>query len=144
MSDRSLDPYGSFNFVVEIDGIVSGGFSQIGGLERTTAIEDYREGGVNDYVHRIVGVTTYPNLVLRRGLADRYELWAWHQEVVGGIVRKRDVSVLIKGRAAGQEYRLVFERAFPVKWSGSELDAAASAVVVESVELTHEGMTQVV
>lgn len=139
MFDRSFDPYAGFRFLVELGGIVTGGFSNVAGLERTTKVDDYHEGGVNDYVHKLAGVTTYPNLVLKRGLADRYELWAWHQEVIAGRIHRREVSVILVGRF-GQAIRWVFERAFPVKWTGSDLDAAAPAVVVESVELAHEGM----
>jgi phage tail-like protein len=139
MFDRSLDPYAGFRFVVEIGGIVTGGFSHVAGLEGSTKVDDYREGGVNDYVHKIAGVTTYPNLVLERGLADRYELWAWYQAVVAGRILRQEVSVVLAGRL-GQEIRWVIERAFPVKWSGSDLDATAPAVVVESVELAHEGL----
>ena len=54
------------------------------GLSRETqASRSYREGGVNDYEHKLVTLTTYPNLVLERGLADP-ELWDWHQDVVEG------------------------------------------------------------
>jgi phage tail-like protein len=36
-------------------------------------------------------------------------------------------------------WRWIFDGAFPVKWTGSDLDAAASPVLVESVELVHRG-----
>lgn len=141
-SDRALDPYAGFRFLVEIGGIVAGGFSHVAGLERSTKVDAYREGGRNDMVHRIVSETNYPNLVLKRGLADVFELWAWHQDVIAGRIEKRDMSVILLGRLPGQAIRWIFEKAFPVKWTASDLDGSGSAVVVEAVEFTHEGMSR--
>ena len=39
-------------------------------------------------------------------------------------------------------WRWVFEKAFPVKWSGASFNAATSAVFVESVEFAHDGVTK--
>ena len=44
-----LDPYLAFNFFIEIEGILAGGFSECMGLQVETEIETYREGGVNEW-----------------------------------------------------------------------------------------------
>ena len=46
------DPYQVCNFLVEIEGILAGGFSECSGLQVETEVFDYREGGLNEYVHR--------------------------------------------------------------------------------------------
>ena len=69
--------------MVLVDQIQKGGFTKVRGLQRETRVESFREGGVNDYEHKLVTLTSYPNLVLERGLADPY-LWHWHQAVVEG------------------------------------------------------------
>ena len=72
------DPYGAFSFLVEFDGLVAGGFSEASGLQVVVELHDYREGGRNDYIHRLAGPARYPqNLVLKRGLTDNDTLWAW-------------------------------------------------------------------
>jgi len=35
-----------------------------------------------------------------------------------------------------------FRDAYPVKWNGTDLNATATLVAVESVELAHHGMTK--
>ena len=62
------DPYRAFRFRIEIQGLVQGGFRSVGGMERQTAIEPYREGGVNDFEHQLVVQTTFPPLTLQQGL----------------------------------------------------------------------------
>ena len=63
------DPYQGCNFLVEIEGMFAGGFSECSGLQVETEMTDYREGGLNGYVHRFAGPTKYPPLVLKHGLS---------------------------------------------------------------------------
>ena len=43
-SDTPFDPYGSFNFIIEIEGIESAGFSECTGLDSETDVVEYRGG----------------------------------------------------------------------------------------------------
>ena len=167
MARRALDPYLAFRFLVEVDGLVLGGFYEVSGLQVEVEVQDYREGGVNDFVHRLPGPTRYPsNLVLRRGTSDR-ALWEWHEAIRLGPVeagkaarrepgareaspaeepaaswlKRRDVSVLLTDDAWGEAWRWTFVRAYPIRWSGPELRADSAAVAVEAVELAHEGLS---
>src|SRR5215470_1854862 len=78
------DPYRVFKFMVEIEGLLAGGFSECSGLQVETEYFDYREGGVNEYVHRFAGATKYPPLTLKHGITLNDSLWSWSQEVVQG------------------------------------------------------------
>jgi phage tail-like protein len=137
---RDSDPYMGFRFRVEILGLQVGGFSQVGGLQREVQLEDFREGGVNDYTHKLATVTKYQNLTLRRGIADATELWQWHQDVVNGKIERRQVNVILVDSVGNEKWRWVFEKAYPVKWTGSDLNATTNEVFVENVEFAHIGI----
>lgn len=137
---RVPDPYSGFRFRVEIQGLQVGGFTQISGLDREVQLEDFREGGLNDYTHKLVTVTKYQNLSLKRGICDALELWQWHQDVINGKIERRTVSVVLTDPDGNAKWRWIFEKAYPVKWSGGELNASTSAVFVESVEFAHNGV----
>ena len=137
---RKADPYGSFRFRVEILGVQVGGFTEVSGLERNVEIEDFREGGLNDYTHKLAGVTKYQNLTLKRGLADATELWEWHQDVVNGTIQRRQVNIVLLDTAGQDTWRWVVEKAYPVKWAGASLNASTNAIFVESVEFVHNGI----
>jgi phage tail-like protein len=64
---QRVDPLNNYNFKVEIDGIQVGGFSEASGLESTVEVVEYREGGLNNTVHKLPGKTTYSDIVLKRG-----------------------------------------------------------------------------
>ncbi|HEU4594733.1 MAG TPA: phage tail protein [Pyrinomonadaceae bacterium] len=137
---RPSDPYKVFQFVVEINGVQIGGFSDVAGLEVRTEFDEYREGGVNDYVHKIAKETRYPNLTLKRGITDALEFWVWHQLVVNGVIERKTVSVVLLDSQRREKWRWIFREAYPVKWNGSDLSASGNTVAVESVELAHHGM----
>jgi phage tail-like protein len=128
-------------FLVEIEGIASAAFSRVKGLSREIKHESFREGGVNDYDHKLVSQVSYPPLVLERGLALT-NLWQWTQDVANGQVVRRKVSIrlLTEGGIPAPGLAWHADSAFPVKWSCTDLDAFSSQVVMESVELAHHGL----
>jgi phage tail-like protein len=138
------DPFLSYNFAVEIHGLVAGGFSEVQGLQLEIELHEYREGGVNGYVHKRAGPARYPsNLVLKRGLTDVRELWTWHWDVAQGKVERKDIAVLLLDGAGEERVRWTFQQAYPVKWVGPDLRGGASEVAVEAVEFTHCGLLQI-
>lgn len=140
---RLPDPYKVFRFQIEINGTRAGGFSEVTGLEVRTEVDEKVEGGVNNFVHKIAKETRYPNLILKRGITDKTDLWDWHQQVVEGEVERKTVSVVLVDEVGQEKWRWVFYDAYPVKWNGTDLNATGNTVVVESVELVHHGMTKV-
>ena len=134
-----IDPYRGFRFRVEFDQVEHGGFSKAKGLVRETKFESHREGGVNDHEHKLATMTTYGNLVLERGLADDY-LWSWHDDVVEGNIARRTLTLALHDANGDEVWRWLVDAAFPVKWTGSDLDAMTTQMMVESVEFAHHGI----
>jgi phage tail-like protein len=138
---RRRDPYLAFAFLVEIDGLAVAGFSDVTGLNAELEFQDYREGGVNDFIHRLPGPVRHPaNLMLRRGVTDVTDLWDWWRDAAAGRIRRRNASVLLLGPDRGVVRRWDVVGAYPVRWSGPELRAGTSAVAVEALELAHRGL----
>ena len=98
------DPYRGFSYLVEFDGVQSAGFSRVKGLTRETRYESYREGGLNDYEHKLATLTVYGPLILERGLADT-SLWDWHDDVVGGTIQRKKISVILQDESGAEVWR---------------------------------------
>lgn len=133
------DPLRGFRFLVEIHGISSGGFTRVKGLSREVKHESYREGGVNDYEHKLITQVSYPTVVLERGLALG-DLWNWAQAAADGQVERKTVVIRLQDEADERMWAWQIESALPVKWTASDLDAQSSQVVMESLELAHHGL----
>lgn len=136
------DPYQAFNFLVEIEGILAGGFSECSGLQVETEFTDYREGGLNEYVHRFAGPTKYPPLILKHGLTLIDGLWAWHQDIVEGKIERHSGTIYLLDKKRMPVMWWDFKEAFPVKWTGPTLRADSANVAIESVELSHRGLSR--
>jgi phage tail-like protein len=140
--DLRVDPFQASNFIVEIEGLIVGGFSECTGLEIELETEEYREGGQNDFLHRFVGATRHPRLVLKHGVSPIDGLWGWHQDVASGTIQRRNGTIHLLDQAQGPVRLWHFHEALPLKWTGPELRASGSAVAFESIELTHKGLTR--
>lgn len=134
------DPILSHQFVVELDGIIVGSFSEVSGLGVEVEVLDYQEGGQNAFRHRLPGAARASgNLVLRWGVTDVDVLWRWQEDVLQGRITRRNGSVVLVD-PRGEARRWAFEGAYPVRWSGPDLRASGGTVAIESLELAHEGL----
>jgi phage tail-like protein len=140
-NDDRNDPFLSFRFEVRFDDLsVVGGFSDCGGLQLETEVQDFNEGGVNDHVRKFPTRTKQANLVLKRGVVDRV-MWDWYSDFRNGKIKFRNITVAVKDPTGGAEVMTwQFQQAFPCKFLGPELNAAQSSVAVETFELAHQGL----
>lgn len=135
------DPVLAFCFAVEISGLIVAGFSEVSGLQAEIEVQEYREGGLNGYTHKRAGPVKYPsNLTLKKGITDSSELWSWYRDVMSGKIQRKPVDVVLMNSAGEEWRRWKLQNAYPVKWTGPDMKAAASEVAVETLELAHEGL----
>jgi len=139
-----LMPFTTAYFVLAIDGLISVSFNKCTGLASEVSTEDYQEGGENRFTHRFPTRSSFPNLVLTQGAGPLHELWDWYAEYqVTGFVAPRDGTITLASAIEGAMVPVrvwSFTRGWPVKLTGPDLDAQASAVAVESVEIAHHGL----
>jgi len=142
-SMRKGDPYLSYRFRIEIKDKPVGAFSEVSGLQVEIETHDYREGGVNEYIHKVAGPARYPShLILKHGLMAADELWRWQQDVVRGAFERHLTSVILMNSAGEPIWQWNFEGAYPVRWVGPELRAGTAEVAVETLELVHRELTK--
>ena len=137
------DPFLNFNFMVEIDGVITAGFHDCSGLDSTVDVIDFREGGQNTTLKKIPGQTKFSNIVLKRGIYDQLDLYKWHRDTIEGPPdpsNRRNGSVILFDRQGKEVARWNFFRAWPTKYSGPTLTAEGNDVAIESLELAHEGL----
>lgn len=133
------DPYHVFRYIVEVEGLTVGGFSRVKGLVRETKYESYREGGLNDFEHKLATLTSFGTLILERGFIAA-DLWDWHEQVVNGDIKRHKITIALRDAQLKEVWRWHADGAFPVKWSISDFDAASSQVIIESIEFAHHGL----
>lgn len=134
------DPYSRFNFLLEIDGVVKAGFSEVSGLSTETDVIDYREGSEPATVRKLPGLTRYSNITLKRGVTKDKSLWQWRKAVIDGKVQRSSGSVILLDESRQPVLVWNFREGWPCKWEGPSLTAKTSDVAIETIEIAHEGL----
>ena len=137
---QRVDPYGNFNFLVEIDGITRAAFQDCSGFDSTIDVIEHREGGQNTTLHKLPGLTKYSNLVLKWGLTDDQELYQWHRQAIRGNVQRKNGSIVLLNSRGDEVARWNFVQAWATKYDGPDLNAEGNDVAIETLELAHEGI----
>jgi phage tail-like protein len=140
VGDRK-DPYLSYNFLVEIDGITRAGFREASGLDSTQDPVEYREGTDAFTPRKLPGIVKYSNISLKWGITDDQELLKWRQASADGKVERRNGSIVLLNSEGQEKVRWNFRDAWPTKWSGPSFNATGNEVAIETLELAHEGLT---
>jgi phage tail-like protein len=138
-----------FHFEVIFDGAagpnskIDGRFSEVTGFGAELATEEIDEGGENRFTHRVPKKTKYTNLVLKRGLMKDSGLKKWVQDAIDNYIFK---PVLVTVKLLDKEHNPLvtweFARAYPVKWSTSDLKSTDNTIVVETLELAYQFFTK--
>jgi phage tail-like protein len=141
MAFERKDPFGGYNFAVEMDGITRMGFKQASGLDSSSDATKYREGTDPTLGQRqLPGLLTFSNISLQRGITDDHALWDWRTSVATGNPVRRTISIILRDANGAEKIRWNVKNCWPLKWSGPSFDATTDAVAIETLELAHEGI----
>lgn len=141
-TDQRTDPYRGYNFILEIDNVPKGAFSEVGGLTADGDSVDYREGtDMQPNVRKLSGLRKFVNLTLKRGYTQDRSLWQWYVNVMNGLDDRRNVTIVLLNERRQAVLRWHAENAWINKIEGPSLKASSNDVAMESLELVHEGLT---
>jgi phage tail-like protein len=132
--------YRAFQFSVEIDGISTARFQEVGGIDSTTDVIEYREGGDFLGPHKLPGQKKHANLTLKRGYTENKELWKWYEDVMNGKLAKarRNISVIQLDMDGTEVMRWNLFEAFPAKYTAAAFNAKGNDLAIESLEIAYE------
>jgi phage tail-like protein len=141
MARRDTDPFASFNFSLEIDGITKAGFSEVTGLNAEVNIIEYRDGKDGNTPRKLPGLFKQGNITLKRGVIQDAEMFKWFKTGMDGdIDRKQSISIVLLDEKRTEKVRWNLSQAWPSKYIGADMKANANEIAIESLEICHEGM----
>lgn len=141
------DPLVNFTFALEIQGVQQGYFREASGFDSENEVVESRHVLPNgqQVIRKQPGQLKWANIVLKRGLTDSLELYKWRKKVEQGDVVGARVSgsVVVYDHMYKEVARFNFVNGWPAKWKGGEFNATANEIVVEEIEIAHEGLERV-
>lgn len=119
------------------------GFMEVSGLDIEIEAVSFRDGSDPDNSFRkIPGLRKYTDITLKRGIVKGdNEFFAWVNTDKIGTIERRDVTISLLNE--NHEPVVVWEikNAFPVHYYGPVLSSNDSCIAMETLVLTHEGIT---
>ena len=131
----------AFRFIVEVDSIPLGAFTEctLPTLELET--EEVKEGGLNSYVHQLPGPRKASKVVLKNGVGIATELMAWYLKTMRGEFTRRSVTITLLSPRMLPIMAWSIEDAFPNKWTGPNLKSDDNTVAIQALELVGGDIT---
>jgi phage tail-like protein len=133
-----VDPYRNMNFLVEVQGLTVGGFTECTGFSASNDPIEYREGGENTFVRKLPGLTKYTNVTLKYGLTDSTVLYDWFKDVTNGKIERKNGSIVLLDLDGTEKVRWNFSQAWPTKFDFPDFNAKGNDVAIETVEIACE------
>lgn len=135
------------SFLVEIDGVEIGRFSEISGLTVDVDVEEILEGGQNAYAHKMPGRMSWPNLVFKRGVTQGDALFKWFNKssgeqfaANGNKLTRSTAAITLMGPNGKRLRAWNVDGAFPIKWRGPTFSLNSTVeAAVEELEIAHHG-----
>jgi phage tail-like protein len=135
-------PVPKFHFQVDWGGTKIG-FTEVTGLEVTTEKIEYRDGASPEYSKiSMPGMQTYGDLTLKRGVfSGDNEFYAWWNTVALNTIERRDITISLLNENHEPVVVWKVKNAWPTKVTSTDLNSTGNEVAVETLVLTHEGLT---
>ena len=145
-----IDPYKNFKFRVLWDGEVVAGASKVTGLKMTLEVVEHREGGDTSTSRKMPGRVSYEAITIERGVTHdkAFENWAskaWNYTTATGEESslkdfRKNLRIEILNEAGQLAIAYNLYRCWVSEYQAmADLDANASAVLIQSLKIEHEG-----
>jgi phage tail-like protein len=128
-----------FHFKVEFANLKSEfEFQSVAGLTIELTTEEIAEGGENRFKHKLPVRTSFPNLVLKRGLLTDSSLIKWCRDAVEDFnIVPTDITISLLNEEHEPLMTWNVVHAYPLKWSMADFNAEESKLVIETIELAY-------
>lgn len=130
-----------FYFMLSLKG-EDAAFQEVSGISKELGIEEVVSGGENRFKYRLPTTSSSQNLVLKRALVPGgSNLIDWCVSSVDGgltaVIQTNDVSVSLLDASGDILVMWTFHKAYPIKYSVSDLKSQENAIVIETIELAY-------
>jgi len=126
-----------FRFVVEIAGIAQGVFTECSLPAIDWDVEEVKEGGLNTYVHQLPGRRKAARITLKNGVGAN-ALMDWYIDTLNESFTRRKITIKLlnaKEKLSNPIMTWDIEAAYPVKWTGPQLNSGDNSIAIQTLEL---------
>ena len=118
-------------------------FQEVSGLDVESQPIEYRHGDSPLFsTIKMPGLKKYSDVTLKKGVFKSHnQFWAWFNEIKMNTIQRRPVTISLLDESGAPVIVWTLANAWPNKISGTDLKATGNQVAVETIVISHEGLT---
>jgi phage tail-like protein len=142
MANEDLNP--TYYFTLNLGGAEAAGyFAECSGLTSEHEVVSHTAADANgkSIIQKFPGQMKWSNITLKRGIDTKLELWNWRKEIIDGKVgdSRKDGTISVVDWEGNTVRTWKFVRAWPCRYSSPGLTSGGNEILVEELEIAHEG-----
>lgn len=142
-----LDPLRGFRFTADFYGLGISSFKSVtSGFGINVDTQEYREGGFASLTNRKVpGLVSYDPMRLEKGMYQSAQLYEWFCSYLCGqtVDPVQKATITVYDNQGAPTARWVLYNAWPSHYESGDLNADNSDILIETLEISHEGIERV-
>ncbi|WP_268034049.1 phage tail protein [Algoriphagus sp. PAP.12] len=136
-------PLPKFYFSVDWGSTTDIPFQEVSGLEIEAQPIEYRHG--NSPVFSTInmpGIVKNNHVTMKKGVfVNDNTFWDWYNKIKMNTIERQNVVIKLLDESGSPTMTWTLTNAWPSKISSTDLKSDANEVAVESIEISHEGLT---
>jgi phage tail-like protein len=125
----------SFRFVVQIEGMPAGAFTECTLPTIEWEMEQIKEGGFNTGVHQVPGQRKPSTITLKNGIGLVDKLLEWCINTMNEKFERKNVTVTMYDSYLKPLMTWHMEGALPVRWKAPEFKTDSNTIAIQTLEL---------
>ena len=138
----SVWPLPKFHFQVKWDAEVMS-FQEVSGLDIEAQPIEYRHGDSPEFsTIKMPGIKKFGNVTMKKGVfKSDNKFWDWFNQIKMNTIKRVPVTISLLDETGGPTMVWTLANAWPTKLTATDLKSDGNEVSIESIEITHEGIT---
>lgn len=135
-------PLPKFRFEVKWDDAVMT-FQEVSGLDVEAQPIEYRHGDSPQFsVVKMPGIKKFSDVTMKKGVfKSDNKFWDWFNELKMNTIKRKPVTISLLDETGAPTMVWTLANAWPSKISGTDLKATGNEVAVETIVVSHEGLS---
>lgn len=139
---QTVWPMPKFHFQVKWDSNVMS-FQEVSGLDVQSEEIKYRHGDSPAFSPiKMPGLKKHGNVTLKKGIfKGDNTFWDWLNQIKMNTIKRVPITISLLDETGAPTMVWTLQNAWPTKIQGTDLKAEGNEVAIETIEITHEGLT---
>jgi phage tail-like protein len=125
----------AFRFIVNVDGVYIGVFTECTLPTIEWDVEEIKEGGLNTYIHQLPGRRKSAKITLKNGIGIGKQMLSWYTKNLSEKFSRHKVTITLLNSLLVPIMVLDIQGAYPLKWTGPQLKTDENTIAIQSLEL---------